>query len=145
MKECLMTQSASHASSGSFLDTYDFSLNYKYLKKLIEELKTEDSASVKKEIFGEQQPNRTLTKKQMKQVFRFLRKIEHHYEECCTPPIPEELEKSIRKRDSSEWLPWELEAIEKIDVWRAALQERRQTAREMFNRALERIRSGEML
>ncbi len=49
-----MTQSASHASSGSFLDTYDFSLNYKYLKKLIEELKTEDSASVKKEIFGEE-------------------------------------------------------------------------------------------
>jgi hypothetical protein len=139
-----MTQSASHASSGNFLDGYDFSRNYKYLKKLIEELKTEDSASVRKELFGEDESQRTLNKKQMKQVFRFLRKIEHHYEECCTPPIPEELENSIRKKDSSAWLPWELEAIEKIDTWRDALKDRKQNAREMFNSALERIRSGEM-
>ncbi|MBI5249962.1 MAG: hypothetical protein HY912_10755 [Desulfomonile tiedjei] len=139
-----MTQSASHASSGNFLDAYDFSGNYNYLKKLIEELKTENSASVRKQIFGEDEPDRTLTKKQMKQVFKFLRKIEHHYEECCTPPIPEELEKGIRKRDSADWLPWELEAIEKVDGWRVALQERKQNAREMFNSAMERIRNGEL-
>jgi len=139
-----MTQSASHASSGNFLDGYDFSGNYKYLKKLIEELKTEDSASVRRELFGETETQRTLTKKQMKQVFRFLRKIEHHYEECCTPPIPEELETNIRKRETDEWLPWETEAIEKVDTWREALQGRRQNAREMFDKALERIRSGEM-
>lgn len=139
-----MTQSASHASSGEFLDGYDFSRNYKYLKKLIEELKTENSATVRKELFGEEEPNRTLDKKQMKQVFRFLRKIEHHYEECCTPPIPEELEKNIRKRDNANWLPWEQEAIEKVDAWRSALQGRKQHAREMFNKALDRIRSGDM-
>ncbi len=80
----------------------------------------------------------------MKQVFKFLRKIEHHYEECCTPPIPEELEKNIRKRDTADWLPWESEAIEKVDAWRAALQGRKQSAREMFNKALDTIRNGEM-
>jgi hypothetical protein len=139
-----MTQSASHVSSGGVLDSYDFNRNYKYLKKLIEELKTENSVNFRKEIFGEEEPDRTMTKKQMKQLFKFLRKIESHYKECCNPPIPEDLEKGIRKREASSWLPWEQEAIEKVDVWRAALQERKLHAREMFNRALAEIRNGQM-
>jgi hypothetical protein len=81
----------------------------------------------------------------MKQLFRFLRKIEHHYEECCSPPIPDELEKSIRSRDSEDWLPWELEAIEKVDAWREELQDRKLLARQMFQGALEKVRNGEKL
>lgn len=138
-----MTQSASHASKGNQLDSYDFNQNYRYLKKLIQELKTEDSASVRKELFGEEEGERKLTKKQMKQLFRYLRGLEHHYEECSTPPIPEELEKSVRAKESDEWLPWELEAIEKVDAWRSELQERRQDARKLFHQALEKIRRGE--
>jgi hypothetical protein len=138
-----MTQSAFSASSGNFLDSYDFNQNYDYLKKLIQDLKAENGTSLRKEIFGEDERDRTLTKKQMKQLFRFLRKIEHHYEECCNPPIPEELEKSIRSRDSSEWLPWEMEAIEKVDVWLEALNDRRTHARQMFRDALEKIRKEE--
>jgi hypothetical protein len=138
-----MTQSALNACPGNFLDSYDFNKNYQYLKKLIHALKVENDTSVRRELFGEDDRERKLTKKQMKQLFRFLRKIEHHYEECCTPPIPEELEDSIRNRDSAEWLPWELEAIEKVDVWREQLQERRHAARQAFQTALERIRMGE--
>jgi hypothetical protein len=142
-KECHMNQSASRASAGTFLDSYDFNQNYHYLKKLIQDLKVENSTSVRKEIFGEDERECNLTKKQMKQLFRFLRKIEHHYEECCSPPIPEELENSIRDRDSSEWLPWELEAIEKVDGWREELEEKRRNARQMLHSALEKVRKGE--
>jgi len=138
-----MNQSASHASAGTLLDSYDFNQNYLYLKKLIQDLKVENSTSVRKEIFGEDERDFTLTKKQMKQLFRFLRKIEHHYEECCSPPIPEELENSIRKRDSSQWLPWELEAIEKVDVWREELEERKRSARQMLHSVLDKVRRGE--
>ncbi len=138
-----MNQSASRASAGTFLDSYDFNQNYHYLKKLIQDLKVENSTSVRKEIFGEDERECNLTKKQMKQLFRFLRKIEHHYEECCSPPIPEELENSIRDRDSSEWLPWELEAIEKVDAWRGELEERRLNARQMLHSLLEKVRTGE--
>ena len=140
-----MSQSAFHASAGAFLDSYDFNENYRYLKKLIQDLKQENGKSLKKELFGEEEAERTLTKKQMKQLFRFLRKIEHHYEQCCTPPIPRELEKSIRSKDSDEWLPWELEAIEKVDAWNEELQEKKRTARTMFQRALEKVRNGETL
>ena len=140
-----MSQSAFRASAGAFQENYDFNENYLYLKKLIQDLKHENGPSVKRELFGEEERERTLSKKQMKQLFRFLRKIEHHYEECCTPPIPEELEKSIRAKDSSRWLPWELEAIEKVDTWREELQERKHLARQLFQTALENIRRGEKL
>lgn len=137
-----MTRSASHASTGAAPDTYDFNRNYKYLKALIEQLKKENSESVGRKIFGEAERERDLTKNQMKQLFRFLRKVEKHYEACSRPPIPPELEASIRSRDSEEWLPWEMEAIEKVEVWREQLQQRRCKAREMLNIALERVRSG---
>ena len=61
-----MSQSAFHASAGNFLDSYDFDQNYRYLKKLIKDLKAENRATLKKEIFGEDDPGRALTKKQMK-------------------------------------------------------------------------------
>lgn len=140
-----MTRNAVHASSGRFLEAYDFDQNYMYLKKLIQELKAENGVSLKKEIFGEEDSNRTLTKKQMKQLFKFLRKIESHYEECCNPPIPEELELSIRNRDRSRWLPWEEEAIDKVEAWRSELDEKRMSAKGMFESALEKVYRGEFL
>jgi hypothetical protein len=39
-------------------------------------------------------------------------------EEPFEPPVPEELEASIRIRKRSTWLPWEAEAVRKIDLWR---------------------------
>ncbi len=43
---------------------------------------------------------------------------------CQTPepPVPVELEASIRIRKRSTWLPWEAEAIRKIDRWRSDLK-----------------------
>jgi hypothetical protein len=137
-----MTRSASHASIEKSPDAYDFNRNYKYLKALIEQLKRENSESVRREIFGEADRDRSLTKTQMKQLFRFLRRVEKHYEACTKPPIPPELEASIRSRDSEEWLPWEMEAIEKVEVWREQLHQRRTKAREMLNVVLDRVRSG---
>jgi hypothetical protein len=138
-----MSQSAFHTSAGNFLDSYDFNQNYKYLKKLIQDLKVENGSSLRKELFGEDESGRTLSKREMKALFRFLRKIESHYEECCTPPIPEELEQSIRQKAKAAWLPWESEAIHKVDEWRSALVDRKLNARDMLGDALERVRRGE--
>jgi transcriptional regulator with GAF, ATPase, and Fis domain len=139
-KELAMTQTAFDASADTLLDSNDFNQNYRNLKKLIHALRLENGNSVRKEIFGEEERSRTLTKKDMKELFRVLRKIQNHYEECLTPPIPQELEKSIRNRDSSDWLPWELEAIEKVDSWLEELQDKKKSARKMFLAALEKMR-----
>jgi hypothetical protein len=140
-----MARNASRASTFIPGESHDFNLNYRYLKRLIQELKAENSASIRKEIFGDDEQNRSLTKTEMKQLFRFLRKIEHRYEECQNPPIPVELERSIRSRDESEWLPWEMEAIEKADAWQEELQAKKQCARELFHQTLEKVRKGEKL
>jgi hypothetical protein len=135
-----MTQSAFHASAKTLLESNDFNQDFRNLKKLIHALKIQNGNSARKEIFGEEECTSPLTVKDMKDLFRALRKIENHYEECSTPPIPQELEKSIRGRDSSEWLPWELEAIEKVENWRTELDDRRAMAHKMFQASLEKLR-----
>lgn len=139
-----MTQSAFHASARTLLESNDFNQDYRNLKKLIHALKIQNGNSVRREIFGEEERPQPLTVRDMKDLFRALRKIENHYEECSTPPIPQELEKSIRGRDSAEWLPWELEAIEKVENWRTELDDKRATAHKMFQDTLEKMRRKKM-
>jgi hypothetical protein len=138
-----MSQGAKNAYQGTFLESYDFNRNYQYLKKLIHALKIQNETSIRRELFGDAESAKSLSKREMKQLFRFLRRIEHHYEACCTSPIPEELEQAIRSKDRSEWLPWEQEAIDKADAWRRELDDRRHSARQAFQIALEKVRTGE--
>jgi DNA repair exonuclease SbcCD ATPase subunit len=135
-----MTQRASHASAAVRLDSPDFDEHYHFVKKLIQELKGADHASLRKEIFGEDERNRNLTKKEIKELARALRKIEHQYEECCNPPVPAELESFIRSRSVSDWLPYEQEAIEKVDAWRADIKGRRDQIRQMLQSTLNKYR-----
>ncbi|HTY22973.1 MAG TPA: hypothetical protein VMC85_07575 [Desulfomonilaceae bacterium] len=135
-----MTQSAFHSSARVLLESQDFDQNYRYVKKLIQELKVENQESLKRDIFGADERKRTLTKKEMQDLARSLRRIELQYAECAKPPIPKELESSIRRRNDTDWLPWELEAIEKVDVWREELQSKREKIRQMLDRALRKIR-----
>jgi hypothetical protein len=139
-KELSMIQSGIHASPEPLLESQDFDRHYRYVKKLIQDLKEDNRASLRKELFGEQGGNSTLDPKKMQGLARVLRKVERHYRELSIPPIPTELEGSIRSRDDSEWLPWEMEAIEKVDAWRQELQERRHEGREMLREALEKLR-----
>ena len=135
-----MIQSGIHASPEPLLESHDFDQHHQYIKKLIQDLKEDNHASLRKELLGEDGVNLTLDKKQMQGLFRVLRKVERHYRELSTPPIPTELEGSIRSRDDSEWLPWEMEAIEKVDAWREELHEKKQEGREMLRKALEKLR-----
>lgn len=140
-----MTQSSSHVLVEPRTEAPDFTSNFKHLKKLIQELKVENDVTLRKELFGDEDVERRLTKKEMKLLFKFMRKLESHYDESSTPPIPKELEKSIRNRNKSAWLPWETEAIQKIEDWRQEIQEKRETARNLLNSALEKIRRGEKI
>lgn len=138
-----MSQRALRTSADQEQETFDFKQNYRYLKRLLKHSRAEDGDCLRKEIFGEGEAGRNLTKREMKQLFKLLRKIESHYEECRTPPIPTELEDSIRARESDAWLPWELEAIEKVDVWRESLHEKHLAAREMLDEALAQLRQAQ--
>ena len=120
-----MTQRAARATTGALPDSADFNQNYKYLKNLIKQFKTENPESIQKELFGEGERKRKITKKEMKEMFRFLRTIEDHYEECRISPVPAELEKSILNKEDEQILPWEQEVVEQADEWRKKLEARK--------------------
>jgi hypothetical protein len=138
-----MIQSGMNASAEPLLNGRDAEQHYRYVKRLIQELKADDHTSLKKELFGEGGGHRAIDQKQIKELFRVLRKLERNLKECCTAPIPDELEGSIRSRDGSEWLPWEMEAIEKVDAWREEVQEKRMQARQILDQALDKLRQSQ--
>jgi hypothetical protein len=64
-----------------------------------------------------------LSKKQSTEHNRLVKSIFQRFSKILTPPIPSDLEQSIKSKDPSNWLPWEKEAIEKISQWRLAIEE----------------------
>ncbi len=126
-------------------DSHDFDHNYRYVKKLIQELIVENKGSSMREMAGGDERKRNLTKKEMQELARALRKIELQYAEYSKPPIPKALETSIRRRNDEDWLPWELEAIEKVDVWREELETKKEKLQQMLNKAMTKINGRGLL
>ena len=53
-----MPQCSSRALAENLSDVSEFNSNYKYLKRLIQNLKVENSDSIKKELFGDSEQAR---------------------------------------------------------------------------------------
>jgi hypothetical protein len=63
-------------------------------------------------------PDAPLTRREFQHLNQSVRAVLKRFSQSLTPPVPADLEKSIRRRQLETWLPWEVEAIEKIDNWR---------------------------
>ncbi|MEI7449653.1 MAG: hypothetical protein WCJ75_08500 [Desulfomonile sp.] len=99
----------------------EFRENYRFLSELINCKNKNDSvsqglASLVHERFLETRA--MLNRRQIKILNHYLKGMERNDPEFTAPPVPVELEASIRVRKRSTWLPWEAEAIRKIDRWR---------------------------
>lgn len=62
--------------------------------------------------------HRTLNRREAKILRDFLSVLYENDADFSPAPVPEELEASIRIRKRTTWLPWEAEAIRKIEKWR---------------------------
>ncbi len=62
-----------------------------------------------------------LNRRQIKILNYFVNNLEDSDSESLNPPVPAELEAAIRVKKRSIWLPWEAEAIRKIERWRGDL------------------------
>ena len=60
-----------------------------------------------------------LNRRQLKILTDYLSQIEEEQDDLLAPPVPAELEASIRIRKRTTWLPWEAEAVRKIERWHA--------------------------
>ena len=102
----------------------EFRENYKFLCELINCRQKNNSITKRLEKVVD---NRLcnlrgkLNRRQLQIVTRFLKEFDLEESECFAPPVPPELEASLRLRKRSTWLPWEAEAIRKIERWRSDL------------------------
>ena len=133
-----MNQAAFHTSAPA-PNSHDFDQSYRYVKKLIQELMAQNRGSLKRDRLSGNEHVPYLTKKEMLDLARVLRNIELQYAEYSRPPIPKALETSIRRRNDADWLPWELEAIEKIDVWREGLENKREKIQQILDKAILKL------
>ncbi|MDQ7782708.1 MAG: hypothetical protein RDU20_07505 [Desulfomonilaceae bacterium] len=99
----------------------EFGENYRFLSTLITcKERNNCAAEGLDELLGEQfrRIRGKLNRRQMSILNQYLKGGEGQDEESVAPPVPAELEASIRIRKRSTWLPWEAEAIRKIERWR---------------------------
>jgi hypothetical protein len=102
----------------------EFRENYRFLTELIDCEEKNNSASKTLEQLVKRRLNALdgkLNRRQIKVLHGFLRSLEDRELDPIDPPVPSELEASIRVKKRSTWLPWEAEAIRKIERWRGDL------------------------
>lgn len=102
----------------------EFRENYRFLTELINCRDKNDSvekglASLVNERLLETRGK--LNRRQMRILSNYVKGVERNDPDFMGPPVPAELEASIRVKKRSMWLPWEAEAIRKIDRWREDL------------------------
>lgn len=99
----------------------EFGQNYMFLSQLIT-CKEKNNAATEglDELLGRQlsRIRGKLNRRQMTILNKYLKGGEGQDDESVPAPVPAELEASIRIRKRSTWLPWEAEAIRKIERWR---------------------------
>ncbi len=99
----------------------EFRENYRFLTELINCEHKNNSVSQGLEALVEKRLCRIrgkLNRRQMRILSDFLKDESDRDPDSLCPPVPVELEASIRIRKRSTWLPWEAEAVRKIDRWR---------------------------
>lgn len=103
----------------------EFSQNYRFLSELIGCRQKNATASqeladlVKQSFCGIRE---RLNRRQIKILNQFVRHENRDEDNAIEPPVPEELEAAIRVKRRATWLPWEAEAIRKIERWRADVE-----------------------
>ncbi|MBI5568914.1 MAG: hypothetical protein HY914_03125 [Desulfomonile tiedjei] len=63
-------------------------------------------------------PTPSLTRKEAMERSRLVRTVLKRFSRVLTPPVPVDLERSLREKDPKSLLPWEEEVLAKTDKWR---------------------------
>jgi hypothetical protein len=119
----------------------DFNKNYKYLKRLINKALREGTPLEDLHLIEKQPPQRKtrqLSRKDLLRILSTIRRIKNRYQELLESPVPHELERDILAKSPEERLPWEEEALEKADKWRAEVEAVRLQVRRELNEHLEK-------
>ncbi len=114
----------------------DFNSNYKRLKQLInkalkEGTPLEDLHLIPRNLTKEK--TKQLSKEDLLRLLHTIRRIKTRYQRLLQCPVPHELERDILAKAPEERLPWETEALEKIEQWRVDVQKIRAQVQKELN------------
>ncbi len=120
-----MVQGEALRTNGSWPRKTDSAIDYDYLREI---LKIADKNGwdinalnlVPKDV--PENPVTSLSRKEFQERNRQVRNVLKRYGSVLTPPVPPELEHSIRRKEKEVWLPFEAEAIRKVETWRKQIR-----------------------
>jgi hypothetical protein len=102
----------------------DFNSNYRHLKKLINQALKEGTPIEDLNLVPRRSstsPSRKLSREDLLKLLHTIRRIKTRYQRLLQSPVPRELERDILAKRPEERLPWENEALEKVEEWRQAV------------------------
>jgi hypothetical protein len=116
-----MLFSFSHPAAGVSEPPGDFNSNYRHLKRLINKALKEGTPLEELRLIPKNPstaPQRQLSREDLLKLLHIIRRIKTRYQRLLQSPVPRELERDIRAKTSDLRLPWESEALEKVEQWR---------------------------
>ncbi|MFH1114623.1 MAG: hypothetical protein V1792_11940 [Pseudomonadota bacterium] len=114
----------------------DFKSNYKLLKEIIHKALKEGTPLEDLHLIPKHPSNgktRQLSKDDLLKLLHTIRRIKTRYQRLLQCPVPRELERDILAKAPEERLPWETEALEKIEQWRADVESIRAQVQKELN------------
>lgn len=126
----------SDATAGVSEPPGDFKSNYKQLKALInkalnEGIPLEDLKLVPRR--GSGKKAKQLSKDDLVKLLHTIRRIRTRYQRLLQSPVPKELERDILAKLPGDRLPWEEEALEKVNRWREDVEKVRSQVQAELN------------
>jgi hypothetical protein len=119
----------------------DFKSNYRYLKKLINRALKEGTPIEELHLIPRQpspERARELSREDLIKLLHIIRRIKSRYQALLQPPVPRELERDILAKPVDLRLPWETEALGKVQKWRRDVGRARAAVQKELNDHLKR-------
>lgn len=99
----------------------DFKSNYRQLKQLINKALKEGTPIEQLRLIPRNRPDRSprqFSRDDLLKLLSIIRRIKTRYQALLQSPVPRELERDIQSKAPEVRLPWEIEALEKVERWR---------------------------
>jgi hypothetical protein len=114
----------------------DFNSNYRYLKQLINKALKEGTPLENLHLIPKgpsRKKPKQFSKGDLIKLLHIIRRIRTRYQRLLQSPVPRELERAILAKSSEQRLPWESEALEKLERWREDVGNVRNQVRKELN------------
>lgn len=128
-------------AAGTSASQDEFQSNYRHLKRLINKALKEGTPLEELHLVPKDpatRPAKKLSRDDLVKLLHIIRRIRTRYQRLLQCPVPKELERDILDKAPEDRLPWEEEALEKIDQWKRDVASVREQVQKELNDHLKK-------